>query len=334
MKEDCVPICLTPTRNEAWIIVPFVEAARQWASHVIVADQGSTDGTADKIRGMDGVTVVRNECVEYHENHRQKLLLSEARKIDGRRILIALDADEALSANFEGSTEWERVRAARPGTVLRFRWVNVLPGFERAWIPPQHTPFGFVDDGSAHSGKRIHSSRLPEPEGAPVMDFDDIVVLHFQYVVWERMLSKQRWYQAWEYLTYPDKGALRIYRQYNHMRGGWPKSELHSVRAEWLKGYDEARIGFRSLQCESVTWWDREILQMFDQHGTGRFRRVALWDKDWRATAAAAGMSRVEVSDPRSGFERLAHRLLAATQSHRAALPVRAFEKLLRLRGW
>lgn len=327
-------MCLTPTRNEAWIIKPFVAAAKHWATHVIVADQGSTDGTPDEIRNTPGVTVVKNECVEFDENHRQKLLLGEARKVHGKRILIALDADEALSANFEHSPEWERLCSAKPGTILRFRWVNILPGFERAWIPPQHTPFGFVDDGSDHFGSRIHSPRVPQPEGAPVIDFDDIVVLHFQYVVWERMLSKQRWYQAWEYLTYPEKGALQIYRHYNHMRGGWPKSEVHAVKPEWLKRYDDAGVGFRSLQCEPLTWWDREILQMLSSHGTMRFRKVALWDKDWNTAATTAGMSHVDASDPRSGFEKLAHRLLAATQRRRGRPEVRVFEKILRLRGW
>ena len=38
-------ICVTPTRNEAWIIGHFAAAARCWADHVVIADQRSTDGT-------------------------------------------------------------------------------------------------------------------------------------------------------------------------------------------------------------------------------------------------------------------------------------------------
>ena len=32
-------ICVTPVRNEAWIIEPFLRAAELWADHIILADQ-------------------------------------------------------------------------------------------------------------------------------------------------------------------------------------------------------------------------------------------------------------------------------------------------------
>src|SRR5438132_1512267 len=80
-------------------------------------------------------------------------------------------------------------------------WIlgKILPGFRQAWIPSTPTAFGLVDDGADHSGARIHNPRLPWRQDCPVLDLEDIVVLHFQYVVWERMASKQRWYQAWEH---------------------------------------------------------------------------------------------------------------------------------------
>ena len=210
----CRRICVTPTRNESWIIKPFLSAARSWASDVIVADQGSTDGTLQELQSTAAVDVVINESPVFDEGHRQLLLLERSRRINGRRILIGLDADEALSANCLESEEWKRLSEAEPGTVLRFRWVNILPGFKKAWIPPKYAAFGFVDDGRDFSGWRIHSPRVPQPDGAPVIDVEEVVVLHFQYVVWERMLSKHRWYQAWEHLNYSQKGALEIFREY------------------------------------------------------------------------------------------------------------------------
>lgn len=53
---------------------------------------------------------------------------------------MALDADEALSANVLDSAEWRAALAAEPGTVLRLRWANLLPGCRRAWIPPEPAP--------------------------------------------------------------------------------------------------------------------------------------------------------------------------------------------------
>jgi len=309
-------------------------AARTWADYVIIADQGSSDGTFEKLQGVPKVVPVNNELVVFDEAHRQNLLINKARTIGGKRILIALDADEALSANCRDSEEWEKIANAAPGTVLRFRWVNVLPGFERAWILPEPIPLGFVDDGSPHEAGRIHCRRIPWPKGAPVLDLEDIVVLHFQYVLPERVASKHRWYQTWEALNQPERGALRIYRQYHHMHGSWGRGEIQPMRKEWIEGYDRAGIDFRSLKAEPVMWWDREVLDLLREHGPERFRKTDIWDKDWNEFGASLGTDDMDLSDPRNLFEKACQYLLSKTQAHREIWSVRAFEKVLRMLGW
>ena len=327
-------ICMTPTRNERWIVDRFLAACKMWADSIIVADQGSTDGTWEALNGKSGITPIINEADGYDERHRQNLLIGEARKVPGKRILIALDADEALSANCVESKEWDAIARAKPGTVLRFRWANVLPGFKEAWIPPTRTAFGFVDDGSEHHAKRIHSTRIPVPEGAPILDLDEIVVLHFQYVVWERMNSKRRWYQAWEHAHHRKKGPLQIFREYNHMVGRWKRDEIFPLRDEWLKGYEERGVNFRNLVSEPVTWWDKEVVQMLSAAGPKTFRKIAIWDKDWNEAAKALGLSEPDFGDPRSLVDKISHKLLAKTQQSRERLSVRGLEFLLRKLGW
>lgn len=334
MSAPCHRVCITPTKNETWVIKPFLAAAKLWASHIVVADQGSTDGTLDQLRTTAGVDVVLNESPTFDELHRQRLLLGKARQIEGKRILIALDADEALSANFPNSKEWERLSAASPGTTLRFRWVNILPGFKTAWIPPTPLLCGFVDDGSAHNGIRIHNPRVPSPPGAPVIDVEEVVVLHFQYVAPVRTISKHRWYQVWEHMNDPQKGPLAIFRQYNHMHGSWGESEIHPIKPEWLEGYDLAGIDFRSLAAEPMTWWDREVAQILYEKGPERFRRLAIWDKDWNAVAEKIGLKGRDLSDPRSLAEKVAHHMLRRTQPNRSNWGTRVLERLLRVTGW
>ena len=327
-------MCLTPTRNEAWIAKRFLGAAKTWASHIVVVDQLSSDGTLQILSSTPGVDVLINESPDYDESYRQKLLINRARTIAGKRVLIALDADEALSANCQNSKEWEKICRAEPGTVLRFRWVNVLPGFKKAWIPPNLIACGFVDDGAEHDGNRIHSRRLPWPSGAPVIDLEEIVVLHFQYVAWDRVVSKQGWYQAWERLNHPGRSALDIFRQYHHMEGSWSPEEVHPVKPEWIERYSGNGIDFQSLVSEPVTWWDKDVLQLLLTHGTKYFRRIAIWNKDWNALADQLGVIGADLADPRSISEKTAHRLLRATQKHRTSLGVRAFERMLRNAGW
>ena len=69
--------------------------------------------------------------------------------------------------------------------------------------------------------------------GAPVLDINDFVVLHFQFILWERMVSKHRWYQAWEHQKNPNKGALEIFRGFAATGGalvtrrGIERDEVH-----------------------------------------------------------------------------------------------------------
>jgi hypothetical protein len=326
-------VCLAPVRNEAWVINSFLAAAKQWATDVIVADQGSTDGTLQMVTAAPGVDVVTNSSRAYDESHRRRILLDRARSIQGKRLLFGLDADEAISANFSSSAEWQQLDSLPPGTILRFRWVNILPGFEYAWIPPEPTAFGFVDDDSDHAGVRIHSSRIPHPPGAPTFDLQEVVVLHFQYVAWERMLSKHRWYQAWEHSVHKKKGPLQIFREYHHMYG-WSENEIQPVRPEWLSGYDAAGIQFRSLQAEPVTWWDQEIVQMLRDKGPAAFRKIAIWNQNWNEVADRLGVPHGDLSDPRSISEKTAHFLLTRTQKDRGTLQARLVERCLRMAGW
>lgn len=330
---DVRTLCLTPVKNEAWILRQHLEASRIWADRTIVADQLSTDGSRDIVRAAPNAELVCNDSPVFDENHRQKLLLNAARKVPGKRILLGLDADETLSSNATSSREWQQILDAPPGTVLRFRWVNVMPDFKTAWIPPNLITCGFVDDGSEHQGKRIHSSRVPHPPGAPALECKEIVVLHFQYVVWERMRRKQRWYQAWEHHKHGTKGPLAIFREYNHMMGSWDRTELFPMDPTWLAGYDARGISYRNLRSEEVTWWDREILDFMSKAGPAHFRRIALWDQDWTKVAALAQVAG-DFRDPRNLYERLVHRLLGASQGHRSSLLTRALEHVLRRQGW
>ena len=327
-------LCLTPMKNEAWIATRYAAANATWADLLLVSDQGSTDGTEDCLAGHDKVRLVPNRSREFDERHRQLLLIDAARQVDGPRTLVALDADEALSANARDSTEWDKLRGAPPGTVLRFKWVNILPDCQRAWIPAGHRVFGFVDDGTPHNAERIHSTRVPSPDGAPVIDFEEIVVLHFQYVAWDRMVSKNRWYQAWETLERPERGPLDVFRQYHHMLGSWDPSEIVPLKPEWLEGYLRQGIDFTTLRCEEVPWWDRELLDWLLEHGTKRFRRCAIWDRNWRDVARSVGEPVDSLTDPRSRFDRFVHRYLAATQHRRSSIDVRIAERCLRMGGW
>lgn len=339
-SDAATVLCLTPVRNEAWILDRFLQCAATWADRIVVADQASDDGSAEIARRHPRVHLVVNDDSAYDEAARQRLLLGAARSLpaSGARILLALDADEVLSANWRSSPEWQTLLAAPPGTVIYLRWANLRPDMTTCWIPPDPIPFGFVDDGSEHRGEAIHSRRLPTPAGAPALVLRDVVVLHYQYTDWERMRSKQRWYQAWEAVNQPRGSNVVRYRLYHQMEAV-PDARIEPVRPEWIAGYASGGIDVTSVRREGRYRWDREVRSWLDRYGPEPFRRVDIWDVDWNgvepASAGGDGHPRpsAPLADPRTPLDRAVMAWLRATQGRRS-LGVRAVDFLLKRLRW
>jgi glycosyltransferase involved in cell wall biosynthesis len=327
-------ICLTPVKNEAWILDRFLQCASLWADHIIIADQNSTDGSQEIARRYPKVTLIENSSEAYHESSRQKLLIDAARKIPGPRLLVALDADEMLTANVLEHPEWNTVLTSPPGTIIEFSWLNLLPGFtDYVSLPNWYYPLGFMDDGSEHTGNNIHSPRIPEPVTSPRIRLQSISILHYQYVNWERTESKQRWYQCWETINNPSKSNVEIYRMYHYM-DGFPKNEIHSFLIEHLSGYEKRGIDMTSLYRESLSWRDREIIEWLFKYGTKKFKKLDIWDVNWSEISHHFSLMDGDYSDPRSWLDKFIHFYLSKTQPHKRKLFIRAIDKLLYLTGW
>ncbi len=330
-----VAVVLTPIRNEAWILERFLRCAELWADHIVIADQNSDDGSREIARSHPKVMLIDNPSPGYDEGARQNLLLEAARTIPGPRVLFALDADEMMTANWIGSTTWDALREAGPGTVLRLGWANVLPGAHSCWLPDYDSVFGYVDDGAAHQGSQIHSQRLPVSEDAPVIRPETVKVLHYQYADWRRMKSKQRWYQCWERLRVPGKRSIQLYRQYHHM-DAIPPERIRALPPAWLDAYEALGIDMRTVPEMPLYPWDEEVIDWIVTHGARRFRQLDIWDVDWSAVAERSGRQ-VEpdlVRDPRGPMTRLIHRWLAATQARAETSHIRLAQRALIPFGW
>lgn len=334
-NTDTSVVCVTPVKNEEWILDRFLRCASTWADHIIVLDQCSTDRSREIAAGHSKVRLIADDHPEYDEPRRQRILLEAAREIPGRRIVMALDADEALSAETLSSPTWAAAQEAPPGTVMRFRWANLLPGFERAWTPLHHIPFGFVDDGQPHDGPVIHNDRLPAKPEQPSILFDDHFVLHYQYAAWNRMKSKQRWYQCWEHLHQPHKRPIQIYRQY-HFMDAIPRDLIRPVDSRWFERYETNGIDMSTVSEQHWYPWDEDVLNWIVEYGPKPFARLDVWGPDYRALAKQLGR-RADAGllvDPRGPGIRLVHHWLARTQSRAAYRRIRFVQRALIPFGW
>ena len=328
-------VCLTPVKNEEWVLEKFLRCTSRWADKIIIADQLSTDRSVEIANSFKKVTLIRNDSIEYNEGDRQRLLISEARKIPGEKVLVTLDADEIISGNYQSSGEWQELYSAPIGTVFGFKWINLYPDYKRCWIPNIYFPWGFVDDGrSEHIGQRIHSKRMPVPHDAPLVEMEDITVLHLQYTDWERMKSKQRWYQVWEWLHNDERSPTRIYRKYHHM-DTIENGDVSPVMDKWFESYVNAGIEIRETITLENYHWDREILSIMEERGAKTLERIPIWEVDWRGIARRQGIEEVDrYGDPRALSVRALHWWLEATQRFANRRVVKMTDYGLQVCGW
>jgi hypothetical protein len=343
--EKPLVICLTPIKDEAWILERFLKCVSTWADHIIIADQQSKDGSKEIARRFPKVTLIENSSESYSEWDRQQLLISAARKIPGPKILITLDADEFFTANLLSSPEWQTILSSSPGTVIRFQWLEVFADtrglcyFRFPWDPP----IGFVDDGTEHNGSLILSVRVPWKTGATTITPTQIKVMHYCLFDRDRFRSRIRWYQCYEHLN-THKRPIHLYRFY-HQDLFVRSDVIKPVPTDWVQRYEESGIDMSSVQRPAAYRWDREVLELFEKHGAARFKRLGIWDADWAELDRQLYPQRParKIVDPRSLLDRAVHKWLRSTQSdfcHYAepaplrSLMHRSVETVLQLFGW
>jgi len=333
MSDKPTVICITPVRNERWILDKFLRAASVWADHIVIADQNSDDGSQAIARRFDKVRLVENPDRTYDEATRREILLAEARKFPGPRLIFGLDADELLSADLLDSPEWATVLGAPPGTTIWLQWVNLFAAFGHCHVFQPHGAFAYMDDGRGIDGRYIHSPRIPHNPDQPSLFLAHGKVLHYQYLDWERMKAKHRWYQCIERVKEPRKSATELYRQYHHMDITWARKD--PINPAWFAGYERRSLDVTSLDIERHTWFERETLKLLAEHGPEKFRRLAIWDVDWPALAQHHGIAQPErFRDPRRPAERAIHRWLRRSQDRAHTRTHRLLDRALRLCGW
>lgn len=313
-------ICLTPIKNEAWILESFLKATSLWADHIILADQNSSDDSEKIARKFPKVIYIKNEEKEYNELNRQKLLIDEARKIEGKRLLITLDADEFFSNIDLKSASWNTMLNADEGVVFRFKWAHISPDFEKCAINTYEFPWGFIDDNRIHYGRTIHSPRIPVPESTLNYVINDNIVFHYGFILPNRVLSKNRWYKVFEKINSLEKNCLIINQKYNVSNVFLNSFEYDK---NWINQYIKLGIDMTSFQKQIINlqikernfdswriietyWWDIEVLLLIEKHSSDTFRKLDIWDFNWKELAKYKNFNDLNsFNDPRTLVDKI-----------------------------
>jgi glycosyltransferase involved in cell wall biosynthesis len=332
-------VCVVGVRNEAHNLPRFLACAAVWANHIIVADQYSEDATREIAQAHPKVILVRNENREFNEPQRQALLLSEARKIPGPRVIVAMDADEMLPSSFLDSPAWQKMISSPPGTVGQLQLVDLLPLLDRAWNRGHWLNRIYVDDGRPHAaGNMVHSSPpVPLHSGSPRLRFPESLLLHYALADGVRFSRRQIWYQCYEILHSKDFGPVQIFRRY-HVFESIPQEETLDADPHWFSLYERSGIDVRHVEPGPTAHYDNDIFNWMTDAGIGpgKFSRLAIWDIDWNQEyQRVRGVKPpIDLSDPRTWSQKMIHRWLSKTQPSFKKFHIRLIDRMIRAMGW
>jgi glycosyltransferase involved in cell wall biosynthesis len=282
MSERPSIVVLTPLKNDAWILRRFLAVTSLFADRIIIADQGSTDGGLEICREFPTVTVIDNSASAYDEASRQRLLIAAGRAaVPMPRILMGIDSDEIFSADSVNSADWLRMLTAPPGTVVFCEKPTLFLSPSTVERRPVDFRVAFVDDDvSPHSASRVHSPRVPMPEGAPQLVLAELKLLHYALTRPEAQKAKFRMYAALENLM-ATKTAYWRRRYYWHGRVWRPNGPLEPTPPEWYAGWEARGIDMTTIEDVQPYWQDVALLDLMYEHGARRFWLDDVWEKDW-----------------------------------------------------
>lgn len=327
MKKTLL-ICMTPIKNEAWVLHAFLKATSLWADYIIIADQQSTDESREIALSYPKVILIDNNNPDFNEGDRQSMLINKAREIEGDKILFGLDADEIFAANYIQTKDWQRILTSKPGDVFWFKWAEICSDRHNYWeSATTYYPWVFHDDGVEPHGnyvRNMHSMRIPYPIDEKQMYYiNDFRVLHLAYLNTARVDAKRRFYKFvdWELNK---RSIISLSRSYAQIK----KDPVKILTDEML--YNIPKDGFdlyESVDLDSYKFWfDDYVINRFERYSSKLIGQIDIWEKDF--------IENYQVRDPRTILQKCIHLYLSRTNKIHRNIIVVVIDKILRKAGW
>lgn len=318
-------IVLTPVRNEAWILHAFLKATSLWADYIIIADQMSTDGSRDIYSQYEKVIVVDNPREEMHQARTRRLLFDAAQKIEGNKILFALDADEFLSGDVINTQGWKIILNSEPGDVFSFRWMDLQPGGStytsfQPYYWAAHVNDDFLD--GVFPDNYIHEWRLPWPNKFnKEYIIEDISFVHFARVNVQRQSNKEVFYQVSTVCRDNQYSGVRMFRQYHKPVS---QEEVLDVPNDAYVFYEKHNIDIWSeiLLNDIGQHYVDSFLKNFNEKGLKHFAKLDIWESNF--------VHDYNLSNPQTLFDKIMMRYLRVTNKYVSKFWVRGIDWILK----
>jgi len=313
---------LTPVKNEGHLLGAFLDHHACLFDKIIIADQGSSDGTWEIAASHPKVVAIRNANVAYNENMRRQLLLQEARKLDPSALLVGLDADEFMLVH---EAKWaalcKKWVTEFSNHSIEFPWMCLAPkGVE--WFALRNT-FCRPCDGGHLLEMAFHQPRVPL--GPESYFCDEICILHLNLLWPRRQQMKTWWYAAVEANSFGSVSidTRRMYQRSG--RGDFPNRQR--VPSQY-----QPRVAAILAQVDLCDTWDtwhkEQVMDILQGDSAGKLKSAPIWDYPWQLEMAAVGR---ECHTSPSLFGTLVDYWIASTMKVRQRFVVRLVDAVLRL---
>lgn len=316
-------ICMTPVRNEAWVLDAFLKITSIWADYIIIADQNSTDGSREIALNYPKVILIENKSLDFNEAERQKMLIDKAREIEGDKILFGLDVDEIFAANYYETEDWQKILNSKQGDVFWFKWAEIRPDLKSYWKSEKtYYPWVFHDDGVEPHGnyvRNMHSMRIPYPIDEKQMYYiNDFFVLHLAYLNVYRVDAKRRFYKFvdWEL---NQRSIIKLSRSYAQSKTDpiFPLID-DMIYTKYKNGLDL----FSLVDLSSTRfWYDEYIIERLDNYPKKKLSKLDIWQKDF--------CEKCEIKDGRNTILKFLHWYLSITAIKSNTIIIRVIDKIL-----
>jgi len=275
-------IGLLIVKNESWILQTTLPQQLRFVDELLVLEGNSTDDTVRILRNFGKNTNKVHVRIQKGNNDnyaawRQELLTWARER--GATHIVSIDGDEALSS--DTLTHWHSTLSRmKPGEKLFFEWITL-------WKSPftyltsgsifahLNKDFVFCDDKTSPYAKiALHEGRTPgitTKQNSIYIPQERGVVLHFQFVPWERVQMKQAFQRCRELTLHTDT-AKGINYKYEQTLDN-PNAKTESVPAKWI---DKFKLS-EKLSKSPRDWFYKSILQYFKDNGIAFYEPVQIW---------------------------------------------------------
>lgn len=323
-------IVVTPVRNEAWVLEAFLTCASSWADHIILTDQHSTDGSREIAAQFPKVTLIDNDAVEMDQAAARLLLFKEVDKIEGDKIVFALDADEFLSKDFETTEGWKRILKSRPNELFSFQWLNLYDDYNHT-VPSHHymewachfRPGTRIADLYRQCEDRsVHEMRVPclPLEQVSYVEIQDIKFVHLAKLNLLRQRNKDVFYQVSSVAKLKNRiSAVTAFRTYH--RPYDVIEELSRTIELYAVGSAE-NMAHLVRQKDYGQYYIDEMKAIFKRDGYEKYLKLDIWENPYL---------KAEGINPKIPLKyRLLHSYLRKTQPFSNRFVIKVMDKLLK----